>query len=101
MPWPDNAALARAILLLYETAQLIFLWWYLGTWYWLPTASVKRLFGWVVVMASFLVLPLKVYPEAAHGIHRDSILVILLFFDGIALLGILFYRIRRRKAPVH
>jgi hypothetical protein len=101
MPWPDDAALARGMLLLYVTAQLTFVWWYLGTWYWLPTASVKRLFGWVVVIASFLVLPLKVYREAAHGTHKDSILVVLLFFDGIVLLGILFYRISRKKPSVH
>jgi hypothetical protein len=40
-----NVVFARLILLVYAAVALTFEWWYLGTWYWLPKASLKRLFG--------------------------------------------------------
>jgi hypothetical protein len=95
MIWPDNVVLARVILLVYAAMALTFEWWYLGSWYWLPKTSLKRLSGWALMLASILVLPLKFYREFAY---RDAIGVTILFFTGIAFLAILFYRIRQSKA---
>jgi hypothetical protein len=96
MDWPDKVSLTRALLLLYATLQLTFAWWYFGTWFWLPKGSLKRLVGWAFLFASVLALPLKVWPEVAHGIHRDEISQTIIFAAGIALIATMFYRIKSK-----
>lgn len=94
MIWPANVVLARLILLVYAALALTFEWWYLGTWYWLPKASLKRLFGWALMLASIIVVPLGAYREFAR---RDAIGLTILFINGIAFITLLFYRIRKPK----
>jgi len=85
--------LARSILLAYAALALTFEWWYLGTWYRLPT-SLKRLLGWALMLASIIVVPLNAYREFAHA---DAIGLSIIFINGVASITILFYRIRREK----
>ena len=94
MTWPANMVVARLILLVYAAMALMFEWWYLGTWYWLPKASLKRLFGWVLMFASIIVVPLSAYREFAR---RDAIGLTILLINGIACIALLFYQIRKPK----
>jgi hypothetical protein len=95
MIWPVNVVLARSILLGYVAVALTYGWWYLGTWYWLPKASFKRLFGWALMLASIVVVPISAYREFAR---RDDIGFTILLVYAVAFIAIMFYRIRRPKA---
>jgi len=95
MIWPANLVLARLILLGYAAVALTYGWWYLGTWYWLPKASFKRLFGWALMFASIIIVPLSAYREFGR---RDDIGLAIILVYAIAFIAILFYRIRKPRA---
>lgn len=90
-------SMTRVGLVIFAGFQLAFEWWYLGAWYWLPKSSPKRLAGWGLLVVSSLVLPVVVYPNVAHGAHRDEISVAILFVHGIAMICTLFYRLKYGK----
>jgi hypothetical protein len=96
MDTSDTVLLTRGVLFLCAALQLSFEWLYFGSWYWLPKNSPKKLIGWALLLASILALPLA-YPNVARGVHRDDTSVAILFVDGIAVISILFYKLKRGK----
>ncbi len=96
MDTADTLLLTRGVLVLYAVLQLTLEWLYLGSWYWLPKNSPKQLIGWALLLASILALPL-VYPNVAHGVHRDDTSMAILFLQVIAVISTFFYKLRRGK----
>jgi hypothetical protein len=93
--WPTDLVLARLLLLGYVVLALTYGWWYLGTWYWLSKASFKRLFGWALMLASIIVVPISAYRQFAR---RDDIGFITLLIYTITFIAVVFGRIKGPKA---
>ncbi len=94
MTTSDTVLLTRGVLILYAAAQLTFEWWYFRAWYWLPKTSPKRLFGWPVLLASVLAIPLAVYPNVS-GVHRDNLSLAILFGQMVAVIATLVLNLKR------
>lgn len=97
LSWPTNATLVRLIVLLLTALQLAYEWWYLRGWYWLPKSSAKKIIGWVVLFAAFLVFPLEIYPVNAHSNSADSFVSAIVIIDAAAFIALLLYMIKKGR----
>jgi hypothetical protein len=87
LSWPTNVALARLIVLLLS----------LRGWYWLPKSAAKKIIGWVVLFAAFLVFPLEIYPVHAHSKSADSFVSAIVIIDAAAFIALLLYMIKKGR----
>jgi hypothetical protein len=97
VPWPENAMLARFIVLLFSAVQLTYAWWYLRGWYWLPKSSWKKTIGWVMLFAAFLVFPLEIYPANAHSKAADAVVSVIVMMDAVVFIALLLYMVKKGR----
>lgn len=88
---------ARFIVLLLTALQLTYAWWYLRGWYWLPKSSSKKMIGWVVLFAAFLIFPVEIYPANAHSKSADSFVSLIVIIDAVAFIALLLYMIKKGR----
>lgn len=98
--WPDDVWLTRGVVVVLSALQLLYSWWYLRDWYWLPKASPRRLIGWVIMFVTLLIFPLIIYPANAHTTHPDVLVSGVLAVEVLAFLALLLTMIRRGNQRV-
>ncbi len=87
---------SRPAVLISVLVSLIFAYWYLKGWFWLPKSSLRRL-GGLALMAIFSVcIPVVIYRASAGREHRDFIAGALML-HAIVLIGMFLYEAKKKS----
>jgi hypothetical protein len=96
MTWADVLS-SRVPVLLSAMVSLMFGYWYLKGWFWLPKPSPRRLGGLALMAILGVCIPVSLYRASAGGGHRDFVARVIVI-HCVVLMAMFLYQAKRKSA---